>query len=482
MSRAHRHAVGLGLGFALALTAGPGRLAAQTPPAFNHAQHRKVFATCTTCHSGAVQSGAPMWPDSASCASCHDGTIEKRVAWQPRREPVRSNLRFEHVGHARAVVARPAARGGPAEPVGCVSCHQQQGAAWMTAQPPQVERCLDCHGVHTAHLAAPDTACATCHLPLAQAARLTVQDIAAFPKPPSHDQRGYEGAQGHGAEAKAGAASCATCHAREFCLQCHVDAPDRPAIQALASDVRSTAIRATLHAPASHDDPGFLASHGATAKRAPESCSACHSRESCLTCHTATTRVAAAMPPAGPGRGAGAVITRRRPPSHGRDFVERHGTVAAARPTSCAGCHARSDCLECHRPDAARAAGYHPRGFLARHPSAAYARETNCSDCHNSAGFCVTCHAASGLASPRGPLRPGYHDVNRFFIAGHGKAARQSLETCVGCHVEKDCLTCHSALGARHIDPHGPGFDPNREIKKNPQMCTACHGTAIPTP
>jgi len=37
------------------------------------------------------------------------------------------------------------------------------------------------------------------------------------------------------------------------------------------------------------------------------------------------------------------------------------------------------------------------------------------------------------------------------------------------------------ALGGRHIDPHGPGFDPDRLIKRNPQVCTACHGTNIPT-
>jgi len=80
-----------------------------------------------------------------------------------------------------------------------------------------------------------------------------------------------------------------------------------------------------------------------------------------------------------------------------------------------------------------------------------------------------------------GQLRAGYHDFNIFFSAGRGQAARQRLETCVGCHVEKDCLTCHSALGGRHINPHGPAFDAAREIKKNPQMCTACHGTAIPT-
>jgi hypothetical protein len=451
---------------------GQASLAAQTAVRFDHAKHRKVFASCTTCHLGAVEQGASMWPDSGSCASCHDGTIQKRVVWQPRPESARTNLRFDHLGHTRAAVARPAA---------CVACHQQQGAPWMAVAAFDAQRCLDCHGVRAAHLAAPDTACATCHLPLARASRLTAKDVASFPTPPSHKQPGYAGGAGHGAAAKTAGANCATCHARDFCLQCHVDAPEQAAIQSLEPDSRSTAIRARLRAPASHDDPGFLASHGATVKRAPETCATCHTRESCLTCHSATTRVAAGLPAAGPGRGRGAEVTRRRPPSHGLNYAERHANAAAAVPATCGGCHTRSECLECHRPDAARAAGYHPAGFLARHPAAAYARETSCSDCHNAAGFCTTCHATAGVVSRGGPLRPGYHDFNNFFIAGHGQAARQSLETCVGCHVEKDCLTCHSALGARHISPHGPGFDGNRLKKKNPQMCTACHGTNIPT-
>ena len=456
----------------LAFAVGPGSLAGQAPSGFDHARHRKLFASCTACHLGAVERGASIWPDEASCASCHDGTIEKRVTWQPPREPPRTNLRFEHLDHARAAVGRPAA---------CVACHQQQGAPWMTVVALDAHRCLDCHGVRTAHLAAPDTACATCHVSLARASRLTEQDVAAFPTPPSHKQPGYAGAEGHGQAARVAGASCATCHAREFCLQCHVDAPERREILALAPDHRSAATHAELRAPASHDDPGFLASHGSTAQRAPETCAACHTQESCLTCHVATTRVATRLPAAGPGRGRGAVVRRRRPPSHGTDFAAHHGAAAAAGPAACAACHSRSDCLECHRPDAARAAGYHPPGFLARHPAAAYARETSCSDCHNSGGFCTACHATAGLVSRGGPLRPGYHDANNFFIAGHGQAARQSLETCVGCHVEKDCLMCHSALGSRRIDPHGPDFDANRLKQKNPQMCTACHGTAIPT-
>jgi hypothetical protein len=79
-----------------------------------------------------------------------------------------------------------------------------------------------------------------------------------------------------------------------------------------------------------------------------------------------------------------------------------------------------------------------------------------------------------------GPLHAGFHDANPGFLLGHGKAARQELETCVTCHAERDCLACHSAQGGRRFNPHGPGFDAERLRRRNPEMCTVCHGEAIP--
>src|SRR5581483_10912840 len=249
-----------------------------------------------------------------------------------------------------------------------------------------------CHEIKTAHLAAPDTACALCHLPLARAVRLTREDIAAFPKPPSHEQPGFARGAGHGAAAERltpVTPSCGVCHARDFCLQCHVDAPEQPAIQALPPDPRATAIAVRLAPPPSHADESFLARHGGVVRRDAAACLTCHTRQSCLVCH-------------------------------GDNFAAAHRQRAAAAPATCAGCHVRADCLECHRADAARAAGYHPAGFLARHPAAAYAREATCSDCHNVGNFCTSCHARAGLRAAAGPLGSGYHDGTRFFIAGHG--------------------------------------------------------------
>lgn len=381
-------------------------LVQQPAQGFDHAKHKALFPSCASCHAGAAQKGASLWPDPVSCAACHDGTIEKTVVWRPPTTPRRSNLRFDHAGHATAAKDK-----GPA----CAGCHSQAGEPRMAVREPVVQRCLDCHGIQTAHLAAPDSACVTCHVPLVRAATLTRSDVAGFPAPPSHAAPDFLSRSGHGAASRQTVGtSCATCHAREFCYQCHAGSAPPRAIAWLASDPRSTAIMARA-APASHSD----------------------------------------------------------------NFADRHGTEAAASTTRCTGCHVRADCLECHRPSAARGAGYHPDGFLARHPASAYGREASCSDCHNVGSFCTSCHARAGLVAA-GVLRSGYHDARKFFLAGHGQAARQGLESCVSCHAERDCLTCHSAAGGRRFNPHGPGFDASRMRRKNFAMCTVCHGAAVP--
>jgi hypothetical protein len=445
---------------------------------FDHMKHARVFPSCVACHAGAENSEAPMWPDAASCAACHDGAIRPRVTWQPPEAPHPGNLKFVH----DLVPIMPKQTPQGPEPLACRDCHVAPGAGRMAVQRPRPEVCLACHGPGQPHLAA-ENLCGTCHVPLARAAALAPSRIAAFPAPPSHREAGFAGREGHGAligrVADPAASSCAVCHARDFCVTCHVDAPERAAIQALDADPRARAIAVRLRPPATHRDPTFLARHGAAVRENPRQCGTCHTRESCFACHAPSQRVSAALPAAAPERGAGARPARRPPESHGESFADRHAGAAATTPATCAGCHVRTDCTDCHRPSAAAGPGYHAAGFLTRHPAAAYARESRCGDCHSAGAFCATCHASAGLKST-GPLGSGYHDVSRFFGAAHGQAARQSLESCTSCHVERDCLTCHSALGGRRFNPHGPGFDAARLRRKNPEMCTACHGTLIP--
>ena len=460
-----------------------GRLGAQTSSdRFSHDQHRKLFPSCQSCHGGAAVEGQPMWPRPAGCASCHDGTIEKAVNWQPPSTRA-SLLRFTHGEHARTVSARSRAD----STLRCVSCHAAEAAPWMQVSRGEHGRCLSCHGIREAHLEAPDSACATCHLSLPAAPGLGRERIAAFPVPPSHAVAGFQTA-GHGKLAQPvvsdtrhplAAARCATCRAREFCTQCHVNAPETPTIQALEADPRSLAISAKMKAPSTHAGDRFLGRHGGPSRSASATCATCHTQESCTSCHRSNPAVVANLPHASASRGIGAVIQRQKPATHGKDFVDRNGPLASAAPGSCTGCHARTECLECHRPEAGAANGYHQAGSLSRHPGAAYNRQSDCSECHNSASFCTTCHAQAGLSSSEGLLQGKYHDAGGTFLLSHGAAARRGLESCVTCHTERDCLACHSAQ-TRRFNPHGPGFDAERLRKKNPQTCAACHGRAIP--
>jgi hypothetical protein len=467
----------------------PARSAPPAAPPFPHERHATLFPSCTTCHAGVVERGAPIFPDAAGCASCHDGVVKRTVAWTPTQRSRASNLRFTHASHAVASAAKDPSDSALAR--NCSACHVPAGAARMSVQHTVVGQCLTCHGIAGSHVDVDRNACATCHLRLTDAPTLTREVIATFPRPASHSGPDFI-AGGHGKLARlagtppgsaAIAASCATCHSRNLCLTCHVNAPESAEIRALALDARPPMFSAKQPVPASHAIASFMHAHGRSARGAGATCATCHTRESCLSCHVGVPpREVAALHGAGEGRAAGAQFTRRPPASHTAAFREGHGPEANARPATCESCHQRSTCLSCHRPDGSRQQGYHPQNFLTRHPSSAYARSSNCSDCHNPAQFCQRCHQQSGLTANARLGRAGYHDAFRSFNLGHGQAARQSLETCASCHAERDCTTCHSAVnGGFRFNPHGPGFNPARAQAKNPSMCIACHGRAIPT-
>lgn len=471
----------LSLAFFLVLGVGASR-ALQPEDGFDHEQHKKLFPTCAGCHAGVLDSTRAIFPTVASCESCHDGEVEERVDWRPRTVSRPNNLRFSHAEH-RTWAAEEI---GQDSAIACSECHTPADSGWMNVQRAITGQCLDCHGIKVAHLSAPDTACATCHVALADAKSLPRERVASFEAPPSHDAPGFMGPKGHGKQAAAPAGtdfrvapSCATCHARDFCAQCHVNAPELQLIQALAPDARSLAHEGEMEAPASHERATFVTRHGQDAQRSNANCANCHTNESCLACHRSTPSVAVALPAAGPGRAEGAKIERKRPVTHTPDFADGHGSAASSAPQTCSTCHARTECLDCHRPNPGNDGSYHTAGFLTRHPSAAYNRQADCAECHSQQQFCSTCHVQAGLRST-GSIGPGYHDAKGSFLLNHGTAARQTLESCVTCHTERDCLQCHSAQGGRRFNPHGPGFNPERLGNRNPQACSACHGRAIP--
>lgn len=454
---------------------------------FPHERHASVFPTCTSCHGDVFAQVAPEMPSPAQCASCHDGEVERRVQWAPRTVAVPTNRRFTHPDHLRAALAKA-----PSDSVAvssCASCHVPAGDGRMSVRRNVLPQCLSCHGVTAPHVEAPPETCATCHLRLTDARSLSTKDISDFSKPSSHAAPDFA-LGGHGRLARTGvsmgaaavAADCATCHSRDLCLSCHVNAPESPVIQALGLDARAPVRMGGVPVPATHGTAAWLRAHGRDAQRQRATCTTCHARESCLACHQGTPPpTVTAVVARGPGRAVGANPVRTRPTSHDWEFSQRHAAEASARPRSCESCHARETCLTCHRPENAGAGAYHPRDFISRHPSAAYSRQAGCADCHNTAQFCQSCHQSAGLVATGRLGTKGYHDAFRGFSLGHGQAARQSLESCVGCHVERDCTACHSAVGGGfRFSPHGPGFDAERLRRKNPTFCIACHGRSIP--
>lgn len=458
---------------------------------FDHWQHRKLFTSCGTCHVGAKGSGGPLFPAAAKCSSCHDGKVKKQVAYTPRTGPSSSNLRFTHDVHVKKYAEEKHVAADSASK--CFQCHSDTGGTeWMRVKRAVQGNCFDCHRIDAAHFEAPDTACATCHLPLAEARGVPEDRIGKWEKPKSHDDPDFQDKHGDLAKGPTVAGkkygvspSCATCHARDFCSTCHVNATEEPIIMSLQPDRRSLAIKAEmeLKEPASHKAPTFTLTHSdIVAEKGVGRCAVCHTSNSCQACHLVPPKPVRLLPAATPGRVIGAKVKRERPENHGRSFVDGHGPIANGSPKTCAGCHTLEQCIDCHRPNQASVGSYHPADFISRHPVAAYSRETSCQDCHNAGTFCQSCHIQAGLRSS-GVLgtKGTFHDGSPTFVVGHGQAARQSLESCVSCHAERDCLVCHSALGGRRFNPHGPDWDADKMRKANPQMCTACHGFSIPS-
>ena len=153
---------------------------------FDHWQHRKLFTSCGTCHVGAKGTGGPLFPAAADCATCHDGKVEKEVTYTPRTAPQPSNLKFAHDVHVRAYTKEKRVTADTA--AACFQCHAYKGSTeFMRVKRALVGNCFDCHEIDAAHYDAPDTECATCHLPLSEARAIPEATIATWEAPRSHD-------------------------------------------------------------------------------------------------------------------------------------------------------------------------------------------------------------------------------------------------------------------------------------------------------
>jgi hypothetical protein len=490
---------------------------------FPHRAHEKLFPTCIGCHAGIVTGlRQTTFPAPETCARCHNGIDEKAVVWAG---PVRtaSNLRFDHVAHEKHTST-------DTDKLQCLRCHGQGDSLasrpWMVVRRAPPAECLSCHEHRaTAHLAN-DARCETCHVPVAQAIALSDSAIADLPSPPSHSDPNWIAK--HAPASASELAQCATCHARESCARCHVNAATLPSITSLASDMRiARFVRGRppqYPVPPSHLLPSFAQDHGALASSQTASCANCHAQASCRTCHLGSmgSGVIGKLPRPLPGSTAGVRLesedrsmggvlpqavsetpmdarrdvsttakrTRdtaiegvtlaatdthrpRRVFVHPAGFARAHGPPAASGQLNCAGCHQQRFCTSCHQGEGERR--YHPFNFVSSHASSAYARETSCTSCHNTETFCRSCHRQSGIAgTSTSRTRGAAHGAQPLWLLQHGQAARQGLQSCAGCHQQTDCLRCHSTTTQR-VNPHGPDFDARRMAARNSLVCQYCH-------
>jgi hypothetical protein len=511
---------------------------------FPHAAHAGLFPTCVGCHEGVVTgAAAKRFPEPASCNGCHDGSPVPRVEWAGPT-PAPSNLRFSHVEHAREVQAdsQRAGAGAVDSAFQCQACHGQEGdVRFLAVARARPARCLECHAHEApAHLD-PRADCRTCHVPLVQATALSAQRIADFPRPPSHDAPDF--LLNHAPGDERAVASCATCHAQESCARCHVNARTEPRIAALQGDARVARLvsgrAGEWPEPPSHRDRDWAWAHGDDAARDTKSCATCHAQPSCRACHigTGADEVIRRLPAPGRGEPQGVRLERATSMSsfsaagqrvrstdaiasptgrhyegdvimepsaaavlagdassgaradtvprrhvvrvHAADYARVHGTEASARQMDCTSCHVQKFCSDCHAGEGRRR--FHPANFVQRHAPEAWGREQDCASCHNTEAFCRSCHASAGLVSSGG-LSSAYHTRQPGWLLQHGQAARQGLESCTTCHVQRDCMQCHSRAGW-NVSPHGPGFDAERMQRRAPGTCAMCHvGNPLASP
>jgi hypothetical protein len=459
---------------ALAQQVAPPPAAPPAPDTFPHALHEKLFTTCAACHGGiATGDTASVWPSPELCAGCHNGDLARKVTWKPHPMPA-TNVTFDHVAHVAMF------QGMFNDDRVCQRCHATSDSLpFMDVGPAQPERCVLCHGNGAASMLA-ETSCEPCHTPLHDYPGLSVAQIRAFPRPPSHDSAGWvlhhqTAAQG---------STCAVCHAQQFCATCHVNAATVPAIRKLPADDRVAELvrgwKPVYPVPPSHRSASWGQLHGAVARAGASECATCHAQESCIGCHRVQERVPAIakLPRRIRGGAFGVDLAGLQPASHLPDMLLQHRTLAAGGTQSCNTCHRPSFCASCH--EAARAPGFHGPDFVLRHAQQAYTNQAECAACHQTQVFCRDCHRMMGRTGTTVPVGK-YHDNQPGWLFGHGGVARRAIETCASCHDQTFCLKCHSATTGWHINPHGPGFDPKVE-SKNPAMCLICHTTGVPTP
>jgi c(7)-type cytochrome triheme protein len=309
----------------------------------------------------------------------------------------------------------------------------------------------------------------------------------------------------------------------EACDACHGDSHPRPSatsqpcnlchVQADASRVRAVSKLPTPRLRfnhARHSTAGVSCDrcHGdfrkvglATREDLPSeaSCLSCHDGEKlsdrCDTCHPAdlSGRLVTqpgndrSLPPLLPKGEHGWGMT------HDLAFVNQHQQVARARPGACETCHAPSFCLDCHAGNV-RPMKIHAGNFSRTHGFEAQLNPQRCTACHVQQVDCRACHERVGLSTTGdlaafGVGKPGsFHPFGFGSGPAHAEQAQRNIGSCISCHGEDTCLSCHAttkvALPGNNVSPHGPGYAHSLRCaaleRANRRVCLKCHEPGSP--
>jgi hypothetical protein len=168
----------------------------------------------------------------------------------------------------------------------------------------------------------------------------------------------------------------------------------------------------------------------------------------------------------------------RRPRGKTRARPQRATTRRGGPNTAC---HSESECATCHAGQSVPSA-FHGAGYALLHAAEASRDAASCASCHSVSQFCRDCHTTSAVDVDSAFLAPGVdaHPPG-WSLPGdpshHGDAARRDLVSCVSCHNDQSCTTCHA-----DISPHGGDFwyrCANLQ-RQSPDMCAQCHVANTP--
>jgi hypothetical protein len=229
---------------------------------FEHRAHVLRGVACTQCHVGVVSSthaGPTHEPSTAQCKSCHAKPHDEHTcsachgeaSTRQEAELVHTQLRFDHEKHMAHVHGD------------CARCHESSASATAISLEPKMATCFGCHE-HQGEWNV--SKCDGCHV-----------DVAAEGVPPeSHVVHDGDFIREHGVRAASESELCATCHDDRSCSKCHgVTVATLPWKLAVGGAPQTTGLHLS----------GFRSRHSLEARAQPGLCNSCHAEEYCVQCH-----------------------------------------------------------------------------------------------------------------------------------------------------------------------------------------------------